>query len=126
MAASARGKAFVYNGERLEYWEKAFQAIDLTVTREARPLIEMALDASLKELMTNPNLMDLVGETLGGALATMLGGDSGLGEVTAGLVTDLAFSVVDSFPSSDGRVFAQAYGPILKEVLKLLPLFGFV
>ncbi|KAL2828815.1 hypothetical protein BJY01DRAFT_240841 [Aspergillus pseudoustus] len=49
--ASGRGVSVVYGGEHLDYWEKAFQALQVSATRPVKELVGMVVDSGVSFLL---------------------------------------------------------------------------
>ncbi|KAF1812424.1 hypothetical protein P152DRAFT_417634 [Eremomyces bilateralis CBS 781.70] len=114
VVAGVRGKNVVYNGQHLPYWEKAFQTIDLTATRDAKTILKQALEGSLGSLLGNSSQLS----GLSGLMGSNLVG-SGLD-----LVIDAGLKLIASFPD-DPKPFLNLAVPLCKTVLSLLPTLGF-
>ncbi|KAL2831715.1 hypothetical protein BDW59DRAFT_169571 [Aspergillus cavernicola] len=66
---TATGLSVVYNGQHLEYWEKALQAIRISITRPVREIVAMVMDSSGGEGLDSVvvgNLVDRILEMAGG------------------------------------------------------------
>ncbi|KAL3449090.1 hypothetical protein BJX65DRAFT_317217 [Aspergillus insuetus] len=49
--ASARGVSVVYRGEHLQYWEEAFQSIQVSATRPVKELLGMVVDSGISFIL---------------------------------------------------------------------------
>ncbi|KAJ0421302.1 hypothetical protein BJY00DRAFT_300956 [Aspergillus carlsbadensis] len=49
--ASARGVSVVYRGEHLQYWEEAFQSIEVSATRPVKELLGMVVDSGVSFIL---------------------------------------------------------------------------
>ncbi|PGH18101.1 hypothetical protein AJ79_00729 [Helicocarpus griseus UAMH5409] len=105
--ASASGESVVYQGQHLQYWEKAFQTIKVSATRPVKPLLMSAVDNSLGSVM---GVSDY---------------DGFVGNVVSSLV-DTVLKTINDLPADGVEKYADSLTSVAKLVLRILTLLGFI
>ncbi|KAL3461149.1 hypothetical protein BJX64DRAFT_277984 [Aspergillus heterothallicus] len=103
--ASATGVSVVYRGEHLEYWEKAFQSIQVSATRPVKEILGMVVDSGISFL-------------LGGIQP-----GPGLKEFVYNLV-DQILETVRELPEEGVEGYTEDLSRLAKLVLSLLTMLG--
>ncbi|KAL4885418.1 hypothetical protein BJY04DRAFT_230960 [Aspergillus karnatakaensis] len=103
--ATAQGVSVVYEGEHLEYWEKAFQTILVSATRPVKEILAMVVDSGLSFI-------------LGG-----IEPGEGMNEFVENLV-DQILERVSELEEEDMDLYAEQLGSLGKLVLTLLTFLG--
>ncbi|KAL4746282.1 hypothetical protein BDW72DRAFT_210542 [Aspergillus terricola var. indicus] len=121
---TAAGKSVVYNGQRLEYWQTALQAVRVDVTRSVREMVDMVLDTLDDE--------DIDGEDRGDSSFELFGFEidipsiqEGIRDVVEGLVEQILDTAKGLDEDEEDR-FTERLAVLGRLVLRLLQVLGFL
>lgn len=105
VVATATGISVVYDGQHLEYWEKAFQTIRVSATRPVKEILNMVVDSGISFI--------LGGITPGDGLETVVNN-----------LVDQILETVRGLDEDDVDEYTEKLAALGKLVLRLLTFLG--